>query len=92
MKKPFTNRILGVNIAVTNMQNAVNLIISSPFKKPYTSLYALKLSRSKYNTANSSFLDNLFFNSACICTFPGNPVNGLTVLFVLISRSTFFIV
>ena len=28
MKKPFTNRILGVNIAVTNMKDAVNLIIS----------------------------------------------------------------
>lgn len=26
MKKPFTNRILGVNIAVTNMQETVNLI------------------------------------------------------------------
>lgn len=26
MKKPFTNRILGVNIAVTNMQDTVNLI------------------------------------------------------------------
>lgn len=28
MKKPFTNRILGVNIAVTNMQDTVNLIVS----------------------------------------------------------------
>lgn len=28
MKKPFTNRILGVNIAVTNMTDAVNLILS----------------------------------------------------------------
>lgn len=28
MKKPFTNRILGVNIAVTNMQETVNLIVS----------------------------------------------------------------
>lgn len=28
MKKPFTNRILGVNIAITNMQETVNLIIS----------------------------------------------------------------
>lgn len=28
MKKPFTNRILGVNIAITNMQEAVNLIVS----------------------------------------------------------------
>lgn len=28
MKKPFTNRILGVSIAVTNMQDAINLIIS----------------------------------------------------------------
>ena len=27
MKKPFTNRILGVNIAITNMQETVNLII-----------------------------------------------------------------
>lgn len=28
MKKPFTNRILGVNIAVTNMQDTVDLIVS----------------------------------------------------------------
>lgn len=28
MKKPFTNRILGVNIAVTNMQETTNLIVS----------------------------------------------------------------
>lgn len=28
MKKPFTNRILGVNIAVTNMQDTVRLIVS----------------------------------------------------------------
>ena len=28
MKKPFTNRILGVNVAVTNMQEAVELIVS----------------------------------------------------------------
>ncbi len=28
MKKPFTNRILGVNIAVTTMQDTVNLIVS----------------------------------------------------------------
>lgn len=28
MKKPFTNSILGVNIAVTNMQDTVNLIVS----------------------------------------------------------------
>lgn len=28
MKKPFTNRILGVNIAVTNMQDTINLIVS----------------------------------------------------------------
>lgn len=28
MKKPFTNRILGVNIAVTNMQDTVQLILS----------------------------------------------------------------
>lgn len=28
MKKPFTNRILGVNIAVTNMQDTVELILS----------------------------------------------------------------
>lgn len=28
MKKPFTNRILGVNVAVTNMQDTVNLIIN----------------------------------------------------------------
>lgn len=28
MKKPYTNRILGVNIAVTNMQETVNLIVS----------------------------------------------------------------
>lgn len=28
MKKPFTNRILGVNIAVTNMQDTVELIVS----------------------------------------------------------------
>lgn len=27
MKKPFTNRILGVNIAITNMQETVNLIM-----------------------------------------------------------------
>ena len=27
MKKPFTNRILGVNIAITNMQETVNLVI-----------------------------------------------------------------
>lgn len=27
MKKPFTNRILGVNIAITNMQETVNLMI-----------------------------------------------------------------
>lgn len=29
MKKPFTNRILGVNIAITNMQETVNLIIDN---------------------------------------------------------------
>ena len=28
MKKPFTNRILGVNIAVTNMEEAVEIIVS----------------------------------------------------------------
>ena len=28
MKKPFTNRILGVNIAVTNMQDTIELILS----------------------------------------------------------------
>ena len=28
MKKPFTNRILGVNVAVTNMQDTINLIVS----------------------------------------------------------------
>lgn len=28
MKKPFTNRILGVNIAVTNMQDTIDLILS----------------------------------------------------------------
>ena len=28
MKKPFTNRILGVNIAVTNMQDTISLIVS----------------------------------------------------------------
>lgn len=28
MKKPFTSRILGVNVAVTNMQDTVNLIIT----------------------------------------------------------------
>lgn len=28
MKKPFTSRILGVNVAVTNMQDTVNLIIA----------------------------------------------------------------
>lgn len=28
MKKPFTSRILGVNVAVTNMQDTVNLIIN----------------------------------------------------------------
>ena len=28
MKKPFTNRILGVNIAVTNLQDTVDLIVS----------------------------------------------------------------
>lgn len=28
MKKPFTNRILGVNIAITNMQDTVDLIVS----------------------------------------------------------------
>ncbi|MDE6203213.1 MAG: WecB/TagA/CpsF family glycosyltransferase, partial [Lachnospiraceae bacterium] len=28
MKKPFTTRILGVNVAVTNMQDTVNLIIA----------------------------------------------------------------
>ena len=27
MKKPFTNRILGVNIAITNMQDTVKLIV-----------------------------------------------------------------
>ena len=29
MKKPFTNRILGVNIAVTNMRVVVNLIVNN---------------------------------------------------------------
>ena len=29
MKKPFTNRILGVNIAVTNMREVVNLIVNN---------------------------------------------------------------
>lgn len=29
MKKPFTNRILGVNIAVTNMREVVNLIVDN---------------------------------------------------------------
>ena len=28
MKKPFTNRILGINIAITNMQDTVDLIVS----------------------------------------------------------------
>ena len=27
MKKPFTNRILGVNIAITNMRDTVKLIV-----------------------------------------------------------------
>ena len=46
--------------------SAVNLIISSPLRNPYTSLYALKLSKSKYNTEKSSLFAIFFFNSACI--------------------------
>lgn len=49
---------------------AVNFNTSSPFKNPYISLYDLKLSKSKYNTEKVSFLNNLFFNSDCIFTFP----------------------
>lgn len=71
---------------------AVNFIISSPFKNPYTSLYALKLSKSIYNTTNGSFFNSLFLSSVCIGKFPGNPVSGLTVLFTVNNLDRFFII
>ena len=52
----------------------------------------LKYIESKYNTENDSPFDNLFFNSACICTFPGSPVKGLIFLFIVNNLFRFFIV
>ena len=72
--------------------SAVNFIISSPFKNPYTSLYALKLSKSTYSTENGSLFANLFFSSACICKFPGKPVSGIILLFIASNVYTFFTV
>ena len=68
----------------------MNSIIWSPFKNPYTSLYDLKLSKSKYKTQKGVFLDNRFFSSACICTLPGKPVSGLILLFIDNSLFKFF--
>lgn len=63
MKKPFTNRILGVNVAVTNMQDTVNLITShiKELKGQYICLSNVHTTIMAYESAEYQNIQNAAF-------------------------------
>ena len=58
------------------MIRATDWMSRSPRTKPFWSLYALKLSRSQYSTANGRLSRTWRSISSWMRMLPGNPVSG----------------